>query len=86
MTPTTAQLVHVHVHVTGTVFVIVCPVCRFDADGYTDPAEAIHLTGVHNDVHHGHRPDAFVVATSIDEHGLTVNRPLTPAELLGGAR
>ena len=43
-------------------WVIVCPVCQIDVDGYNTPAEADYLAGIHNDLHHGSRPDAYTVS------------------------
>ena len=44
---------------TAREWVIVCPACQVDVPGYTNPAEAGYLAGVHNDLHHGSRPDAY---------------------------
>jgi hypothetical protein len=44
--------------------VIVCPPCELDLPGYTDQGEAAYLAGVHNDLHHGSRCEASVVAVS----------------------
>ena len=42
-------------------WVIVCPTCQVETDGYTTHAEAGYLAGIHNDLHHGSRPDAGTV-------------------------
>lgn len=39
---------------------IVCPGCERDVPGYTDDQEAAYLAGIHNDLHHGSHPVAFV--------------------------
>ena len=51
---------------TGTIeYLIVCPVCELDFAGHADEAEAVHLAGVHDDLHHGSRPEAFVVPVTV---------------------
>ena len=40
--------------------VVVCLVCRLDFDGQPDAAHAAYFAGVHDDLHHGSRPTAFV--------------------------
>ena len=46
---------------SGSEWVIVCFPCRIDVDGHTDTSEAQFLAGVHNDLHHGSRPEAFII-------------------------
>ncbi len=57
-------------------WVIVCPSCGADVDGFPDPGEAAYLSGIHNDLHHGHRPEAFVVPLDL------ASQPVRIAEIL----
>jgi hypothetical protein len=43
-------------------WVLTCPACQVDVGGYLEPDEPAFLAGVHNGLHHGHRPEAFAVA------------------------
>jgi hypothetical protein len=45
--------------------VVVCPACRLDFDVFERPGEAAHFAAVHNALHHGRRPEAFL--TTVDE-------------------
>ena len=40
--------------------VVVCLVCRVDFDDFPDRAEAGYFAGIHNDLHHGGHPVAFL--------------------------
>ena len=40
--------------------VIVCLACRLDFDGQPDAAHAAYFAGIHDEVHHGSAPTAFV--------------------------
>lgn len=55
---------------------IVCGVCELDITGHGDENEAAYLAGIHNDLHHGSRPDAFVAP---------ISEPDRPSQGLGGA-
>src|SRR4051812_9834270 len=44
-----------------------CPACGLDFDPVTDSSEAQYLAGVHNDLHHGGRPEAARVAVDSDQ-------------------
>lgn len=54
-------------HVEPEDLVMVCLVCQLDGDAFTDESEATYLVGVHNDLHHGSRPEAFVVPLSASQ-------------------
>lgn len=44
-----------------------CPSGEIDFHPVTDPSEAQHLAGVHNDLHHGGRREAAAVAVDLDQ-------------------
>jgi hypothetical protein len=55
--------------------VLTCPSCQVDVGGYGEPDEPSFLARIHNDLHHGHRPEAFAVA--VDEPPVPVARVIT---------
>ena len=59
-------------------WLIVCFACRLDTAGYPDTAEAGYLAGVHNDLHHGSRPEASIAPVA------TYQRPPFMAGGTGG--
>ncbi len=60
-------------------WVIVCPACRVDVNGFTDPGEASYLAGIHNDLHHGHRAESYVILLDAGDSG---TGPVRIGELL----
>ena len=58
---TLLRLVVDHVAEPVVEVVITCSECQTDSETFLDPAEAGHLAGVHNELHHGGALAAFVV-------------------------
>src|SRR5690349_17348939 len=86
MTITPSNQNNSHITDAPTEWVIVCFACQLDVFSFIDSREASHLTGVHNELHHAGRDEAFI--TPIDPSDLTlVHTPLPgPRELPGSAR
>jgi hypothetical protein len=51
----------------GRPVVVDCAACDLEFDAGTDAAEAAHVAGVHNELHHGGRPVAVPVDADVVE-------------------